>query len=269
MNVNRWREILQAPNEKKNKKTKKTKERRSLLKKKCPSHIRRMKFCWDVRKETRLFIHFAKVTTWLKRSIEIERYFSRKAKKTFLTLDYQTNGFSFFDPGIISMWYTNCAGELVYVMMPFGNDKQRKRKFPWRLLIIKYHVQWATPYRSSLVVWTLGKTGCTAQINFTFSLLSISRTFCQERRQQSTRFDKFLASGKMAAQRSFAGNCSIISHHHHELQNFGAAVVCLSENVYTQRSFKFPFIHRVTALCLRRLENCSGEVWQAQFCWFL
>lgn len=49
----------------------------------------------------------------------------------------------------------------------------------------------------------------------------------------------------MAARRSFVGNCSIISHHHHEVQNFGAAVVCLFENVYTQRSFKFPFIHRV------------------------
>lgn len=90
--------------------------------------------------------------------------------------------------------------------------------------------------------------------------MPISRTFCQERRQQSARFDKFLASGEMAARRSFIGNCSIISLHHHELQNFGAAVVCLSENVYTQRSFKFPFIHRVTVLCLRRFENCSEEV---------
>lgn len=74
--------------------------------------------------------------------------------------------------------YFHLAGELVYVVMAFRNDKQRKRKFPWRLLIIKYHVQWETSYRSFTVVWTLGKTGCTALINFTRSLsLSLSLSF--------------------------------------------------------------------------------------------
>lgn len=91
----------------KRKKKKKDEGKEKFIEKKSPSHRRRMKFCWEVRKETRLFIRFAKVTTWLKRSIEIERYFSKKAEETFLTLDYQTNWFSFYDPGIISICQAN------------------------------------------------------------------------------------------------------------------------------------------------------------------
>lgn len=151
MNVNRWREILQAPNEKK---TKKQKREKKFIEKKSPSHRRRMKFCWEVRKETRLFIHFAEVTTRLKRSIEIERYFSKRSEGNVLDA-WLPNKLVFF----LWTWnYFHLPGKLAYVVMAFRNDKQRKRKFPWRLLIIKYHIQWEIPYRSYPVVWTLGKT---------------------------------------------------------------------------------------------------------------